>query len=82
MAKGDKLSEEIKKDFCELIDEAILGSGEDKELMEGFRTLDELAKGMRVSFYDLLLELYEKEEIEMRVNLWKKEKDIKDNNTK
>ncbi len=76
MTKVDELPEDVRKDFCALIDEAILESGDDEELKEGFKALDEMAKIMNVSFYDLLLELYEESEIQARVDAWKQEKGL------
>lgn len=70
------LTEDQQKHFCLMVDECVLGSEGDRELREGFKFMDELALKKGITFYDLLLQLYEKNEIAMRIEQWKEEKGI------
>lgn len=82
MSKIEDLPDKVKSDFCALIDEAILESTDDKDMKEGFVTLDKIARKMRITFYDLMLQIFEYEEIINKVDAWNKEKDIKDDTSK
>lgn len=72
------LSKEQRKFFCKMVDECVLDLDDnDEELKDGFRYLDELALHKNMSFYDLILQLYEMSEINERIEEWKKEKGFK-----
>lgn len=78
MSKAEDLPEATKKVFYAIIDEVVLNSDQDKDMKEGLQTLDRIARKMKISFYDLMLQIFEYEEIVRKVTEWKKEKNIKD----
>lgn len=74
MTLVDDLTKEQQKHFCAMVDECILQNGGDDELKEGFRYLDELANYLGISFYDMVLQTYEKDELDHRIDEWRKDK--------
>jgi len=72
--KLEELTEDQKIYWMKMVDESVMQSTMDPELREGFAYLDELAYKKKISFYDVVLEIYEKSEMEFRINEWKKEK--------
>ena len=77
-----KIDDDIKKHFCDIIDEAILEGQKDPLIKDGFDTLDEWDRGLKMSFYDLMMSFYEEWEIIEHVKQWKKKKDIRDGRPK
>ncbi len=77
MTTIEDLPEDQRKHFCQMVDESVMESDMDPELKEGFMYLDEQAFALGISFYDLILQMYEKEELKDRINEWKKEKGFK-----
>lgn len=65
------LSEQQRLDFCVMIDELILDSDGDDELKEGLEYLDKQAFYYDISFYDLILHLYEEAEIKAHIKDWR-----------
>lgn len=74
MADIEELSEEDKTKFCEIIDEAILEST--GEMREGFQMLDELARSLKKTFYEIIFDFYEADEVRRQVKDWDKEKEL------
>jgi len=72
----EELSKKDREYFMKMVDESVMESDMDKELKEGFNYLDELAYKQKISFYDLILQIYEKHELEERIKEWRKEKGI------
>lgn len=70
----EKLPEETRKYFCEMIDECFLENQDDPELKEGFDILDQISRHEKITIYELVLRLYDQEELNYRINEWKKEK--------
>lgn len=60
-----------------MVDESVMESDIDPELKEGFEYLDKQAFEYGISFYDIIVQMYEKEEINDRIDDWKKEKGFK-----
>ena len=73
----EELPEETKKYFCEMVDECFLENQDDPELKEGFDFLDSYATSQGITIYNLVLQLYEMDELNLRVSAWKKEKGYK-----
>ena len=59
------------KNWVELIDCVVLSSEEDPDLKEGLKYLDEKAQHRGISIYDMLIEVYQKKELEKRIQDWK-----------
>lgn len=70
----DELSPEVAETFKQMIDDMILLSDGDKELREGFAEIGEESFRRKISLYDLMLEAYEKSEVEKSVKRWLKDK--------
>ena len=77
MTTIEDLTEKQKKFFCEMIDTIIMNLDKDPEMKENFDYLNDLAFHRKMSIYDLLLEVYEKTEVEDRLDDWKKRKGFK-----
>ena len=60
-----------------MVDESVIESTMDSELKEGFRYLDEMAFKQGISFYDLILQIYELEELKDSIDVWKKKNGYK-----
>ena len=77
MITVEDLTEEQRKYWMQMVDESVMESTMDPELREGFVMLDELAYIKKISFYDMILEMYDDREVDFRINEWKKEKGYK-----
>jgi len=75
----EDLTEDIRVQFCDMIDDIILSSDTDPELKEGFNYLDKIALTNNMTFYNLILQMYEESELEDRVKDWLKKKGIDEN---
>jgi len=76
LAGVDELPEDQQIYFRRMVDESVLESEYDPELKEGFAYLDKLALKRKITFYDLILELYELSELQERIDEWKKAKGL------
>ena len=74
LVKISELTEGDRKVWMELVDEVVLTSDEDKELKEGLHFLDEEATHRKIDIYDMILKLYEKDELDKKIRDWKKAK--------
>ena len=71
----DDLTESQRKDFCEMVDDLILNMADnDDELKEGLEYLDEQAFHYNMSFYNLILQIYDKEELNEQLRRWNDDK--------
>ena len=68
MTTIEDLTEKQRKAFCDMIDGIVMNLDYDPELKEGFKYLNDLAFHRKISLYDLLLEVYEKTEVEDRLD--------------
>jgi hypothetical protein len=69
-----ELDEDTQKYFYEMIDEAVLSSDDFPDMKEGFKYIDEVARYRRITFYEMILELYDLDDLISRITDWKKEK--------
>ena len=74
LVKVSDLTEERQKLWIELIDEVIMNSTGDADLTEGLHYLDKIALDKKISIYDAVLTVYEKADVEKRVESFKKAK--------
>lgn len=72
MAIIDDLDKNQLKYFYEMIDESIICDEMDVETRDGYRYLDEMSRLLKISFYDMVLQLYEKDEVVKHIGTWKK----------
>lgn len=71
MTTINDLTEKQRRDFCDMIDDLVLNRApEDTELREGFEYLDEQAFYYNISFYDIILQIYEQEELKELIKKW------------
>lgn len=69
----EELPEKQRKFFCQMVDECILDNN-DREWREAMAFVDGEANRQGITFYDLVLQLYEDNEILKRVDEWREEK--------
>lgn len=74
LVKASELTKDDRKIWMELVDEVVLTSDKDKELKEGLHFLDEEALHRKIDIYDMILKLYEKDELDKKIRDWKKAK--------
>ena len=72
----EKLPKKKKETFCQIIDECFLENQDDPEMKESFDVLDKLATKMKITVYELIFSLYDEEEFEARLKLWREEKGL------
>lgn len=75
LVKISELTEEQKEYWIEMIDLVILSATDgDRKLKEGLEFLDKEALYRKISIYDMVLALYDKGELDKRIESWKKAK--------
>lgn len=75
MVRLSELTEEQKENWIEMMDLVILSSTEeDKKLKSGLRFLDGEAMNRKIDIYDMALALYDKVEVDKKIESWKQAK--------
>lgn len=70
----EKIPEQDKSDFMDMVDKIVMMSDFDPELKEGLRYLDDKAKLTETSIYEVIYAVLGKWELEKRVKKWREAK--------
>jgi len=73
MGSSEHYENQVKNDFCKIIDEVLLNSDSDPEFRDAVVWLDTLVRNKYISLYDLVFEILEQHDVEERVKLWREE---------
>jgi len=76
LVKLSELTEEQNKYWIEMIDAVTLYANKDKDLLNRLQFLDKEASYRKISIYDMILRLYDKDESIKRIQSWKKAKEL------
>lgn len=74
LADFSELTEDIKKDFCEMIDDMVLSCDDDPELVTAFKFLNDESFKRRITLYEMCFLIWEDCEINEHVQDWRREK--------
>lgn len=74
LTRIEDLPEDKAKEFCGMVDTIVMSLDEDPELKEAFKFLNDMALQKKITIYDMLLEVYETQELDDRLDDWRAKK--------